>query len=198
MVLAMVLFSDWRILVLFSILKKKVIIMNMAEKIKFYRQRKNLTQEKLAELIGVSAMTVKRWEWGQRIPRANELMKLAQALNTNMEYLMGQTDMADAPEDKTPDEKNNLPINNTPENENASEKYLDLGYWGTVAENAKRAAKFGNSQELSLVAALLQSAVDTVKGAGIITGAESNSTPKFVNIQSGSNNKNNMSVASPA
>ena len=172
--------------------------MNMAEKIKFYRQRKNLTQEKLAELIGVSAMTVKRWEWGQRIPRANELMKLAQALNTNMEYLMGQTDMADAPEDKTPDEKNNLPINNTPENENASEKYLDLGYWGTVAENAKRAAKFGNAQELSLVAALLQSATDTVKGAGIITGAESNSMPKFVNIQSGSNNKNNMNVGTPA
>ena len=169
--------------------------MNMTEKIKIYRQRKNLTQEKLAELIGVSVMTVKRWEWGQREPRANELGKLAQALGTTAGYLLGETENADAPEEKTPDEKNNLPINNT---SGVSEDDLDLGYWGAMAERAARVAQSENEGKKKIISAILKQAAEAVTGAGIITGAESNSTPKFVNIQSGSNNKNNMSVTSPA
>ena len=165
--------------------------MNITEKIKELRKKLNLTQEKLSEKIGVSAMTVRRWEWGDRIPRANELEKLAQALGTTAGYLLGETENAGAHEEKTPDEKNNLPINNTSD---VSEDDLDLGYWGAMAQRAKRVAKSEDKSTKEIIGAILKQATEAVTGAGIITGAESNSTPKFVNIQSGSNNKNNMSI----
>ena len=137
--------------------------MNITEKIKELRKKLNLTQEKLSEKIGVSAMTVRRWEWGDRIPRANELEKLAQALGTTAGYLLGETETAGAHEEKTPDEKNNLPINNTPR---ASEDDLDLGYWGAMAERAARVAQSENEGKKKIISAILKQAAEAVTGAG--------------------------------
>ncbi|MBR1604028.1 MAG: helix-turn-helix domain-containing protein [Synergistaceae bacterium] len=43
-------------------------------------------------MIGVSLMTLKRWEWGNTEPRAEELQKLATALDTTSAYLLGESD----------------------------------------------------------------------------------------------------------
>ena len=37
------------------------------------RKREGFSQAKLAELVGVSFMTVRRWECGEVIPRLNEI-----------------------------------------------------------------------------------------------------------------------------
>ena len=58
------------------------------EVIRTLRKRRGLTQEQLAEQLGISVMTVRRWEWGQRTPRAEELQKLAEALGTTTDYLL--------------------------------------------------------------------------------------------------------------
>ena len=63
-----------------------------AERIKNLRKQNRLTQEELAEKVNISPMTARRWEWGQRSPRAEELQKLAEALNTTSAYLLGDTD----------------------------------------------------------------------------------------------------------
>ena len=136
--------------------------MNITEKIKELRKKLNLTQEKLSEKIGVSAMTVRRWEWGDRIPRANELEKLAQALGTTAGYLLGETENAGAHEEKTPDEKNNLPINDTSD---VSEDDLDLGYWGAMAQRAKRVAKSEDKSTKEIIGAILKQATEAVTGA---------------------------------
>lgn len=69
--------------------------MSIAEYIKKKRTENKLSQIELAEKVGVSPMTIRRWEWGQRLPRADELSRLAAALNTTVSYLTGETDVPD-------------------------------------------------------------------------------------------------------
>ena len=59
------------------------------------RKELSLTQEKLAELLGISLMTVRRWEWGETSPNANILPKLAEVLQTTPECLLGENDIGD-------------------------------------------------------------------------------------------------------
>ncbi|MBR1417492.1 MAG: helix-turn-helix domain-containing protein [Synergistaceae bacterium] len=59
-----------------------------AERLKFARKKAGLTQEECADLIGVSIMTIRRWEWGERTPRVEELKRLAKALNVDVNELL--------------------------------------------------------------------------------------------------------------
>ena len=52
------------------------------------RKRVGLTQEELAKRINISLMTFKRWEWGQRAPRLEEIKRIAQALNITEDELL--------------------------------------------------------------------------------------------------------------
>lgn len=63
--------------------------MNMAEKIKKCRKHNGFTQAKLAEILNLSVMTIRRWEWNERRPDVDILPRLAEVLNTSVEYLMG-------------------------------------------------------------------------------------------------------------
>ena len=64
--------------------------MTIPERIKQCRKAQKMTQEKLAELVGMSIMTIRRWEWGEQTPNASVLPKLADALHTTVSYLMGE------------------------------------------------------------------------------------------------------------
>ena len=135
--------------------------MNLTEKIKQCRRAKNLTQAELAKLIKVSPMTVRRWEWGQRQPRTNEIAKLAEALGTTVGALMGETS---EPEVAPKDPGENLPINNAPETVNNQSENLGLGYWGSVADNARKVAARGDKREIALITPLLRSALEVITG----------------------------------
>ncbi|MBR1438597.1 MAG: helix-turn-helix transcriptional regulator [Synergistaceae bacterium] len=60
-----------------------------AQKIRELREARGLSQEKLAELIRVSVMTVRRWEWDQRLPRLEEIKQLASVLAVTVDELLG-------------------------------------------------------------------------------------------------------------
>ncbi|MBQ6664610.1 MAG: helix-turn-helix transcriptional regulator [Synergistaceae bacterium] len=62
------------------------------EVIRTLRKRRGLTQEQLAEQLGVSVMTVRRWEWGERVPNADDLRKASQVLDIPVTELMGDSD----------------------------------------------------------------------------------------------------------
>ena len=47
------------------------------------RKEKGLTQEKLAEKIGVSSKTISKWETGINIPDTNLLFELSKEYNVN-------------------------------------------------------------------------------------------------------------------
>ena len=132
--------------------------MGIGEKIKQQRKLSGLSQEKLGGQVGVSLKTIQRWENGERSPRIEEIKNLAGALNTSVEYLMGVDNTKDV-ESKIKSSS----INNSVESNND----LDLVYWGGVAERAGRAARSGDIQKLTLVAALLQSALNAITSAGV-------------------------------
>ena len=61
-------------------------------RIKELRKQQGLTQNKLAELIGADSNLISRWETGKSKPISLYVQKLAQALGTSTDYLLGDTD----------------------------------------------------------------------------------------------------------
>lgn len=61
-------------------------------RIKELRVQRGLTQNKLAEMIGADSNLISRWERGKSRPISLYVQKLARALGTSMDYLLGYTD----------------------------------------------------------------------------------------------------------
>ncbi len=55
--------------------------------IKDKRTSKNLTQEELAEMLGVTRSTVAMWESGEAMPRTDKLPTLAKLFNCSIDDL---------------------------------------------------------------------------------------------------------------
>ncbi len=60
--------------------------MTIGEKISFFRNNNNLTQKKLAELSGISEISIRKYEAGERNPKKEQVLKLARALNMNPSF----------------------------------------------------------------------------------------------------------------
>ena len=58
------------------------------ERLRTLRKRAGLTQEKLADLIGVHETTIRRWEKNERQPRISEIKALAKALGVSENDLL--------------------------------------------------------------------------------------------------------------
>lgn len=54
------------------------------------REERGITQSELAEIVGRGAQTVSNWEQGYYFPDAYVLLKLAEALNCDLDYLVGR------------------------------------------------------------------------------------------------------------
>lgn len=77
----------------------------MKDEIRKLRKEKKLTQEELANLVGVSRTTVFDWEKGRYFPEGKNLINLAKVLNVTVGYLMGETTLSPrkAPEYSMPE-----------------------------------------------------------------------------------------------
>lgn len=62
--------------------------LNIGETILRLRKEKNITQEQLAFMVGVSAGAVSKWETGNSTPDISLLAPLARALNTSLDILL--------------------------------------------------------------------------------------------------------------
>lgn len=62
--------------------------MTLGERIKEYRRRAHLSQEKVAELVGVSRQAVTKWEADQSAPSTENLLKLAGILQISLDRLV--------------------------------------------------------------------------------------------------------------
>lgn len=62
---------------------------DVGSRIKYYRKQKGLTQEGLAQAIGVTNVAVARYEHGLREPRMRVLALIAKALGTRLADLVG-------------------------------------------------------------------------------------------------------------
>ena len=62
------------------------------ERLKELRTEKNLTQDKLAKLVGMSKMTISHWESGYCEPSIAQLIMLSNLFEVSVDYLVGKTD----------------------------------------------------------------------------------------------------------
>lgn len=67
--------------------QKEMFYMSIGERIIQMRTRQELSQGDLAKLIGVSRQAVSKWENDQSSPDTLKLIKLADILDTDIEYL---------------------------------------------------------------------------------------------------------------
>lgn len=64
--------------------------MIFSERLKLAMKHNNkMKQSELAEITGLTEVTISRYVNGQRTPKAHEIVKLAKALNTSCDYLLG-------------------------------------------------------------------------------------------------------------
>ena len=63
--------------------------MSFSDNLKAIRKEKNLSQEELAELLGVSRQAVSKWELGDGYPEVEKLLILAGKLNVSLDNLLG-------------------------------------------------------------------------------------------------------------
>ena len=124
--------------------------MTLGEKIKQRRREKNLSQEKLGELLEVHENTIRKWEKGLSYPSAEELKRLANELETTTADLYNENYSFiknSAYQDKTE-------IQNT---------FPSMGYWGNLVDNAEKAAEIGKN--LDLIIPILKKALLIIQAA---------------------------------
>ncbi|MFC3632391.1 helix-turn-helix domain-containing protein [Enterococcus rivorum] len=64
-----------------------------SERLKLLRNEKKMTQQALADLVGVNRVTYTNWENGKREPELDKIVELATELNTTVDYLLGNSDI---------------------------------------------------------------------------------------------------------
>lgn len=75
--------------------------MNFSDRLIAARKAKGLSQEALAEALGVSRQAVSKWETGESRPDLDNLIALCEQLELSMEYLcFGKAAQPEQPEPK--------------------------------------------------------------------------------------------------
>lgn len=65
-------------------------MMKLSENLKRIRKENNLSQEQLAEKIGVSRQAVSKWESGQSYPEMDKVLMICKLFNLNIDELMNE------------------------------------------------------------------------------------------------------------
>ena len=64
--------------------------MNLADNLKRIRKDNNLSQEQLAEKLGVSRQSVSKWESGLSYPEMDKVLQICQLFNLNINELINE------------------------------------------------------------------------------------------------------------
>ncbi|MDE6388188.1 MAG: helix-turn-helix domain-containing protein [Lachnospiraceae bacterium] len=67
--------------------------MNLSNKIYEMRKAQGLSQEQLAEKLGVSRQSVSKWESGEAIPELERLVTMSKIFNVTTDYLLKESDV---------------------------------------------------------------------------------------------------------
>ena len=63
--------------------------MDFKDSLQALRREKGLSQEQLAEMLGISRQAISKWETGDAMPDLPKLLKLSEALNVSLDTLCG-------------------------------------------------------------------------------------------------------------
>ncbi|MCR5294164.1 MAG: helix-turn-helix domain-containing protein [Lachnospiraceae bacterium] len=76
--------------------------MSFGENLQTIRKKNQLSQEGLAEMLGVSRQAVSKWELGEGYPEVEKLLILSKKLNISLDSLLGGGNAATAAEEGKP------------------------------------------------------------------------------------------------
>lgn len=127
--------------------------MSLGENIKKYRRGVNLTQEALAEIVGVHSNTIRKWEKGISYPNAEELKLIANALRTTTDNLYVEI----VP--RSTFIKNSAYQDNT----EIHDSIPSMAYWGSLVDNAEKTAEKGKN--LGVIIGLVKTALNILENA---------------------------------
>ncbi len=68
--------------------KKGVLIMNMADRIQYLRKTKGISQEELADKVGVSRQAVSKWESEQSTPDLEKIIIMSNFFGVTTDYIL--------------------------------------------------------------------------------------------------------------
>ena len=68
------------------------IIMKIHEKILYCRKKEGLSQEALAEKLGVSRQAISKWETGDAVPEISKLLLIANTFGVSTDWLLSEDD----------------------------------------------------------------------------------------------------------
>ena len=66
--------------------------MNIGARIKQLLEKNSMTQRDLANKIGITETSISRYISGERMPKANIVVYMADVLNTTTDYILGRTE----------------------------------------------------------------------------------------------------------
>lgn len=75
--------------------------MNLADRIQSLRKAKGISQEELAEQVGVSRQAVSKWESGQSTPDLEKIVIMSEFFEVTTDYLLKGTEPAKDKDEKT-------------------------------------------------------------------------------------------------
>ncbi|HPD88718.1 MAG TPA: helix-turn-helix transcriptional regulator [Oscillospiraceae bacterium] len=75
--------------------------MEFYEKLKNIRKKNGMSQEDLADQLGVSRQAVSKWENGQGFPETEKLMQISSLFNVSLDYLLKEEHEEAAAEEET-------------------------------------------------------------------------------------------------
>ncbi len=81
--------------------------MKLSEKLYELRKKSGLSQEQLAEQLGVSRQAISKWESGSAMPEIDKLITISEYFGVSTDYLLKETGMAGSPveNDEKPEKK---------------------------------------------------------------------------------------------
>ena len=66
--------------------------MSFGQKLQMLRQRAGMSQDALAERLGVSRQAVSRWERDETMPDPDKIVALADLFGVTTDYLLGRSE----------------------------------------------------------------------------------------------------------
>ena len=67
-------------------------MLNLSKRLKLLRESKSLTQKQLAKILGVTEVSIQRFEYGTSRPNLDKIAFLADYFDVSLDYLVGRSD----------------------------------------------------------------------------------------------------------
>lgn len=77
----------------------------LSDNIREYRKKSNMSQEELADKLGISRQSISLWENGQTQPTIDNIIAMSRIFNITSDMLLGNSDGITITQDKVPEKK---------------------------------------------------------------------------------------------